>query len=289
MAGAGNGWLDLNGFNQTLANIVRPANTAFVLNDAQGTTSTLTLNPTADTTIDARLTAGLGTLAFTKAGSANLTLSNGSNTFYGQTRITGGKLILDNALALQNSNVVVGNGDTGLLSFGTLTAVTLGGLVGDRSFALTNGATVPAVLNSLTLGNSLQNATYSGVLSRPTRVSATGTLATTNTVTMTDVTGIVAGMTVFGSGVGSGVTVTGIDEIAKTVTLSAAATRSGLSELVFEPTRFTLTKQGTGNQTLSGLNTFAGTTVANQNQIFINGGALTLGAGSLSATNDGRR
>ena len=285
MAGAGDGWLDLNGFNQTLANIVRPANTAFVLNDAQGTTSTLTLNPTADTTIDARLTAGLGTLAFTKAGSANLTLSNGSNTFYGQTRITGGKLILDNALALQNSNVVVGNGDTGLLSFGTLTAVTLGGLVGDRSFALTNGATVPAVLNSLTLGNSLQNATYSGVLSRPTRVTGNGTLATTTTVTMTDVTGIVAGMTVYGAGVNNGTTVTAIDEIAKTVTLSAAATKSGETELVFEPTRFTLTKQGTGNQTLSGVSTFAGTTVANQNWIFINGGALTLGAGSLSANN----
>ena len=175
LASVGNAYLDLNGFNQTLASVVRMANVAYVLNDAQGTTSILTLSPSADVNSGVRFTAGLGKLSLVKAGAATLTISNAENTFYGQTRITGGKLVLDNALALQNSNVVVGNGDAGLLSFGTQTAITLGGLVGDRSFALTNGATVPAVLNSLTLGNSHQDAAYSGVLSRPTRVSGTGT------------------------------------------------------------------------------------------------------------------
>jgi autotransporter-associated beta strand protein len=92
-----------------------------------------------------------------KAGSGTLTLgaSNGpSNTFSGTTLISGGTLTLANSGALLESTLDTSGG--GKLSFGSLTAATLGGLTSGGTLA--NGIT-------LSVGNNSLSTTYSGVLS----------------------------------------------------------------------------------------------------------------------------
>ncbi|HEU5071717.1 MAG TPA: LamG-like jellyroll fold domain-containing protein [Verrucomicrobiae bacterium] len=98
-----------------------------------------------------------------KVGTGTFTLG-GVTTFTGSTRIGSGSLILGHSLALLSSTVDLAAGDTGTLSFGTLSAATLGGLSGSRNLGLTNNAGAPV---TLTLGNNGQNCGFAGVLSGP--------------------------------------------------------------------------------------------------------------------------
>lgn len=108
-------------------------------------------------TLASALTSSGGTL--TKTGAGTLTLS-GANTYTGGTTIVGGTLVLGHALALQNSPLSLS--PSGSLSFGSLTAATLGGISGAGGLALANasGAAV-----SLTVGNAGATSTYAGNLS----------------------------------------------------------------------------------------------------------------------------
>lgn len=114
----------------------------------------------------------VGTGSFVHAGSGSLSLS-AQNTFSGTTSISAntGILSLADPLNLQNStlNLAAAGGD---LSFGTLTAATLGGLSGDKGLALNN--TTPAAV-TLTIGNNNQATTYSGVLSGTGSLTKVGT------------------------------------------------------------------------------------------------------------------
>ncbi len=81
---------------------------------------------------------------------------SGANTFSGDTRVIGGTLQLNNALALQNSSVNLTNIDSGTLNLNNLNA-TLGGLKGSRNLALGTG--------TVSIGNNSAANTYSGSLS----------------------------------------------------------------------------------------------------------------------------
>ncbi len=124
---------------------------------------------TGNGTVDASLASGTisgmitGTGNLTKTGTNNLTLS-GINQFTGDTTISGGKIILGNALALQMStyNTAGSTGTIGL-DFNSLTTPTLGGLSG--SVALATGTTGFGSLTSLTLNpQSGKTPSYSGVI-----------------------------------------------------------------------------------------------------------------------------
>ena len=93
----------------------------------------------------------------TQTGSDNVTLS-GTNTFTGQTVVSNGTLTTGSNLALQNSTLNYNN-QGGLLSFGALTAATLGGLTGSQTLALVNTSSAAV---TLTVGNNGLNMTYSG-------------------------------------------------------------------------------------------------------------------------------
>ena len=116
-------------------------------------------------------------------GGGTLTLS-GSNTFTGNTRVYAGSLLLSNALALQNSTLDLENGDTGTISVGSLSSVTLGGLMGSRNLLLPSGT-------SLKVGQNNSSTTYSGNLSGSnfTKIGA-GTLALSGANTYTGTTTI---------------------------------------------------------------------------------------------------
>ncbi len=104
----------------------------------------------------------LGTNGLTTAGPGTLVLA-GANRFTNNTRIAGGTLQLNNALALQYSTLDMNTADTGTLQFGGgIRAATLGGLQGSRNIGLvntTNGAV------TLSVGTNNASTSYAGVLS----------------------------------------------------------------------------------------------------------------------------
>jgi autotransporter-associated beta strand protein len=111
-----------------------------------------------DNTTFANVISGIGSLE--KQGAGNTTLSVASS-FTGDTKISGGSVILASTTALQNSTLDY-NSYGGTLSFGALTSTTLGGLKGNQNLVLSN--TTPAAV-SLTVGGNGQSTSYSGSLS----------------------------------------------------------------------------------------------------------------------------
>ncbi len=107
---------------------------------------------------------GTGTL--TKAGSGTATV-NAVNSFTGDTIVSGGTLIVGNALALQTSRLNYNN-QGGTLSFGALNAATLGNITGAQNLALSNDF---AQAVALTVGNAQTNL-YTGQLSDGTGFGA---------------------------------------------------------------------------------------------------------------------
>ena len=112
-----------------------------------------------------------------QTGGGIVTLAN-SNTYTGNTAITGGTLALGNPLALQNSTL--NTSVSGTLSFGSLTAATLGGLAGPGTLALGNTASAPVTLS---VGNNNANTTFSGMMTGPGSLTMIGTGALTLTGT----------------------------------------------------------------------------------------------------------
>ncbi|MGA3179486.1 MAG: autotransporter-associated beta strand repeat-containing protein, partial [Verrucomicrobiota bacterium] len=121
------------------------------------------------------LTVGSTDMANTAPGLVQL---GGANTFTGPTYITKGVLQLANALALQDSQLNYSL--PGTLSFGTLTAATIGGLNGVNNLAVINSTGSPAV--ALTLAPASPS-TYSGILSDASAGSSL-TLAGTSSQTL---------------------------------------------------------------------------------------------------------
>lgn len=104
--------------------------------------------------------AGANSIGLTKLGAGMLTLG-AANTYSGETAVYGGTLALGNSLALQYSTLDY-NSYGGVLSFGTLTSATLGGLQGSQALALTNTSNTAVVL---TVGSNSTSTSYSGILS----------------------------------------------------------------------------------------------------------------------------
>jgi fibronectin-binding autotransporter adhesin len=115
----------------------------------------------------ANVISGTGTLTLAGAGSVTL---QAANTFSGVTRILDGGLVLGNSAALQNSTLEHA-ADGGALSFGSLTAATLGGLSGNGDIAL---ELADQTALALTVGGNGSTTTYAGVLSGAGSLTKTG-------------------------------------------------------------------------------------------------------------------
>ena len=129
-------------------------------------------NATFDTeNVSASSTAGLlsGPGGLFKAGPGTLILG-AANTYGGTTFVSGGTLALANSAALQQSTLDTSGGGT--LSFGSLSAATVGEMTGTGGLVLANTASQPV---TLTVGNNGLNATYSGLLSGSGSVIKVGT------------------------------------------------------------------------------------------------------------------
>jgi fibronectin-binding autotransporter adhesin len=192
------------------------------------------------------LTAG-STLGTAPSGPIQL---GGANTFSGPTYITKGILQLNNALALQDS--ALNYSLPGTLSFGTLTAATLGGLSGANGLVLTNSAGAAVALS---VGNNNSTNTYSGVMSGSGSLTkiGPGTLILAGTNTYTGVT-TVSGGTLGGSGSIAGIVTNqaggniapgaGVSAPGTVLTLNSNLTLSAGSALTFNVS----TNLGTNDQ-----------------------------------------
>ncbi|MCE9611139.1 MAG: autotransporter-associated beta strand repeat-containing protein [Chthoniobacter sp.] len=186
-------------------------------------TITNTSNANSRTKFNSTVSDGTGTLTFNQTnGWAEF---NNANTFTGSTTNGGGTLILGNSLALQNSaldtaNSVTGSASVGLRITGTAaTALTLGGLTGNKNLAATGG-----VFNTTTNG-----------------------YATLAALTLNPGTG-------------------------KSYSYSGGIANGAAN--------MTLTKTGSGMQTLTGTNTYTGATAVNVGTLAIGGsGSINTSSG----------
>ncbi len=193
---------------------------------------------------------GVVNVDFTSTGTTNtgrINLFTGANTYTGTTTISYGTFELGNALAVQNSTVIV-NAAAGLgtnstysitttnpLAFaGSIGTFTLGGLSGAGNIALTDigrnssGTAVTAASVALRVGNNNSSTTYSGVLSdgsvaggQLTKIGS-GTLTLTGLNTYTGGTTVNAGTLALGRSGGEG-TVRGTITVNSGATLSTTA------------------------------------------------------------------
>ncbi|MCB1129499.1 MAG: hypothetical protein KDN05_00120, partial [Verrucomicrobiae bacterium] len=104
-------------------------------------------------------------------GSADLALS-AQNTFTGTTQITSGTLTLLDSLALQNSTLDY-DSTGGSIDFDLLTAVTLGGLSGDKNLSLLNSDAAPVSV-ALSVGGNGASTTFSGEIADGSSLTKVG-------------------------------------------------------------------------------------------------------------------
>ena len=221
-----------------------------------------------------------GSGGFTETGSSTLTL-DAANTFTGNTLVSGGTLVLGTvATGLQDSTLDTSG--AGTFSFGSYTAVTLGGLTGSGTLPLTNAS--PAAV-ALSVGNNNFNTTYSGVLSGSgslTKVGA-GTLTLTGSNLYAGGTTITSGTLQLGAGGSSGSIPAGTVVDNGTLAFDRADAPYTFSSPINGTGK--VTQIGTGVLALTASNNFTGGTsvgngeVAAENQSAIpSGSLLSIGA-----------
>ncbi|MBC7785668.1 MAG: autotransporter-associated beta strand repeat-containing protein [Burkholderiales bacterium] len=103
------GTFDMNGLTDTIGSLNGTGGT--ILNGAAATTSTLTVgNTNTSGNYSGTITNGAGTMSITKAGTGTQTLS-GTNSYSGNTTVTGGMLNIAGASAIGTSTLVLQGGN----------------------------------------------------------------------------------------------------------------------------------------------------------------------------------
>lgn len=199
-----------------------------------------------------------GTGSLVHSGPGNLLLS-AANTFGGTTMIASGAVELLNPLALQNSTLIYDNGG-GSIDPGDFTAITLGGLDGDKDLALETTGETPLPI-ALTVGGNNDNTVYSGILSGPGSLTKVGT----------------GTMVLGGAHTYSGATTTngGVLELAAGSSIDTTSANVGTGGLL-------LVNGGSLSSSVQTVNLGGGA-----NGILIQDGSAAFNGGILSSQNDG--
>jgi fibronectin-binding autotransporter adhesin len=200
-----------------------------------------------------------------------LTLT-GSNTFIGTTVVTGGILVLGSTSALLDSTLNY-NFQGGLVTFGNVSAATLGALEGGQNLLLSN-ASAGAV--TLTIGNNGATTTYSGAMTAGgSVVFAGGNVTLTGQNAYTGATTVSGGTLTVGTGgaIGTGVTPAGaITQTGGTVNVGSGG--------AINASAFTANGGVTTNLT-GGLLNISGAMAINSNNSDLNG-LLTITSGTAN-------
>ncbi|NRB73091.1 MAG: autotransporter-associated beta strand repeat-containing protein [Verrucomicrobiales bacterium] len=268
---------------------------------------TLTVGNTANTTFAGNIIGDDSNASLTKIGTGNLTLS-GNNTYTGTTTVSAGTLILAGGNALSDSGTVgMGNVAGAILKLNN--DETIGGLTGGG----TTGGIVDLQSNALTIAIS-GTATFSGNIIGSSGTltmagSGTQTLAGNNTYTGTTTvnSGILQlqnGNAIVDSGAvviadvatatlellddetigslsGGGSNGGTLDLGVSTLTLGNTSNTTFAGNIVGDDANASLTKIGSGNLTLSGNNTYTGTTTVNVGALVLAGGNAIADSGTV--------
>lgn len=267
------------------------ADGAFTSPSTRGVTMTGagTINTNGNALTIGGIIAGAG--ALTKTGAADLTLSN-ANTFTGTTTVTLGKVVMTNALALQNSSYTTtgSNGTIGLdvtsgLSSGNLT---LGGLAGAvnlvSAFTAGYGSVTQLTLNPQAgISNTYTAVIANGSGNMALTKTGAGTQVLSGINTYSGTTTITAGIlnanasAALGNGGATNTLVFNGGTLQAAAVITSAATR-GVTMTgtgIIDTNNFAisiagnitdaggLTKNGFGTLTLSGTNNYSGITTVN--------------------------
>lgn len=207
---------------------------------------------------------------------------NGVNTYAGITTVNSGILLANNGAGIIDTGQVVVNGG----AFGIGSNETIGSLAGNGGFVSTSAG---AGTTTLTVGGNNLSTTYAGNTQNngPTALFAinkigTGTLTLTGNIAHTGGTTVSAGTLEIGNGGTTG-TISGniTNNSALVFNRSNAFTVGGIIS-----GSGSLTKQGAGNMTLSGANTYAGITVVSAGTLTVtNAQALGTGANGTVVAN----
>ncbi|RYD31737.1 MAG: hypothetical protein EOP85_22440, partial [Verrucomicrobiaceae bacterium] len=285
--------LDLNGFSQSINGLSGGGTITTV---AGGAVSLSVGGNNASGAFSGILQDGNGTLSLTKTGTGTLTLS-GTNTYSGNTVITNGVLQLGTTGALPSGlgkgNVVL-NGTLDLAGIST----SVNGLSGNGS--VTNSASAAAII---TVGATDQTSTFAGNISNGLgsvglTKTGTGTLTLSGNNTYSGATTISTGTIAVGSTTAlsgnSTVTIAGpgfldvngfnvtIDGLLGTGTITnngaagsilnagAGGTSTQFDGVITDGTSsIALTKSGAGTLTLTGVNTYSGTTTISNGTVSV--------------------
>ena len=158
--------LNVSGYNQAIGSLGDAAGSGGSAAQVLLAGATLTVGADNTSTTFSGVISGNGNVV--KDGTGVFTLG-GQNLFTGTTMAAAGTLGLSNSLALAQSTLDTSG--TGSVSFGPLTAATLGGLEGSGGLVLENAS--GAAVN-LTVGNNSADTTLVGALSGPGGLTKTG-------------------------------------------------------------------------------------------------------------------
>lgn len=168
------GTFDLNGHNETIGNLVAaPGSTGVILNNAPGTTNTLTIGGLNAVGADfyGNIADGAGVVALTKTGTGTAQTLDGVNTYSGPTTIANGTLTLTGDSGISNSVLVsvagilnVANRNDQTLSLTSVQTLTGTGTNNGNLNTLAGSVVNPGATNGIGTLTVAGNATLGGKL-----------------------------------------------------------------------------------------------------------------------------
>ena len=257
---------------------------------------------------------GSGAVSLTKIGSGTLTLSGTTSNYSGGTTISGGTLSIaaDNNLSTTSGALSIGAGTLQVSATiaSSTRAITLTDATAAISVANTfsfttsgaiTGASMPLNLTGLgTLVVSGTSNTYSGgtnVQNGTLAIGANNALPLSTTVTLGagvnsgifKLNGLnqeIAGLAISGSGGANKVVGGSVTPSTLTLNLPGTASFGGvLGGVGTNENNFGFTKSGVGTLTLTGINTFTGTTTVSAGTLALSGGAAIADTSAVSLAN----